>query len=53
MRKEAGLELTDRIKLSLPESDKDLLDFRDWISAETLAVSLDLGPGDQVAFDRA
>ncbi len=53
MRKEAGLELTDRIKLSLPAADADLLDYRDWIRAETLAVSLDVTPGDQVVLDRA
>jgi isoleucyl-tRNA synthetase len=53
MRKEAGLELTDRIKLSLPAADQDLLEYRDWIAAETLAVSLDLTAGGQVVFDRA
>jgi isoleucyl-tRNA synthetase len=53
MRKEAGLELTDRIKLSLPAADEDLLAHRDWIAAETLAVSIDLTPGDRVTFDRA
>jgi len=53
MRKEAGLELTDRIKLSLPAADEDLLTYRDWIAAETLAVSLDLTAGDRVVFDRA
>jgi isoleucyl-tRNA synthetase len=53
MRKEAGLELTDRIRLSLPAADKDLLDYQDWICAETLAVTLDVGPGDQAVFDRA
>lgn len=53
MRKEAGLELTDRIRLSLPESDADLLGYQDWIAAETLAVSLALTPGEQVDFERA
>ncbi|MDQ3382151.1 MAG: DUF5915 domain-containing protein, partial [Actinomycetota bacterium] len=44
MRKEAGLELTDRIALMLPDSDRDLLAHRDWIARETLAVSVEVGP---------
>ncbi len=32
MRKEAGLGLSDRIVLSLPSSDADLLGYRDWIA---------------------
>ena len=32
MRKEAGLELTDRISLSLPADDADLLAHEDWIA---------------------
>ena len=52
-RKEAGLELTDRIRLSLPAADRDLLDYRDWIAAETLAISVDTAPGDQAVFERA
>jgi isoleucyl-tRNA synthetase len=40
MRKEAGLELTDRIRLTLPESDADLLAHEEWIARETLAVSV-------------
>ncbi|MDQ3425638.1 MAG: isoleucine--tRNA ligase [Actinomycetota bacterium] len=43
MRKEAGLELTDRIGLTLPESDRDLLEHSEWIVRETLAVSVGLG----------
>ncbi|MGI8862135.1 MAG: isoleucine--tRNA ligase [Gaiellaceae bacterium] len=43
MRKEAGLELTDRIGLTLPESDRDLLEHSEWIARETLAVSVGLG----------
>jgi isoleucyl-tRNA synthetase len=39
MRKEAGLELTDRIRLTIPEADGDLLEHSDWIARETLAVS--------------
>ena len=40
MRKEAGLELTDRIRLTIPEVDADLLEHSDWIARETLAVSV-------------
>ena len=45
MRKQAGLELTDRISLSLPADDADLLDFKDWIARETLAVQVDADGG--------
>jgi isoleucyl-tRNA synthetase len=41
MRKEAGLELTDRIRLTIPAEDADLLEHADWIQRETLAVSID------------
>jgi isoleucyl-tRNA synthetase len=41
MRKEGGLELTDRIRLTLPAADADLLEHRDWIARETLAVSVE------------
>jgi isoleucyl-tRNA synthetase len=40
MRKEAGLELTDRIRLMLPRDDADLLSYADWIARETLAVTV-------------
>ena len=43
MRKNAGLELTDRIGLTIPEADADLLEHEDWIARETLAVSVALG----------
>ena len=43
MRKEAGLELTDRIRLTLSESDGDLLEHADWIGRETLAVAVEAG----------
>jgi isoleucyl-tRNA synthetase len=42
MRKDAGLEITDRIRLWIP--DEDLLVFADRIEQETLAVSVELGP---------
>jgi isoleucyl-tRNA synthetase len=40
MRKEAGLELTDRIVVTLPESESDLLQHSDWIKDEVLAVEI-------------
>jgi isoleucyl-tRNA synthetase len=42
MRRDAGLEITDRIRLWIP--DEDLLVFADRIEQETLAVSVVLGP---------
>ena len=39
-RKEAGLELTDRIVVTLPESASDLLAHEDWIKEEVLAVEI-------------
>jgi isoleucyl-tRNA synthetase len=42
MRKEQGLELTDRIAVTLPAADADLVErHADWIKSEVLAVSLD------------
>jgi len=41
LRKTAGLELTDRIRVTLPEQEADLLPRADRIKAEVLAVSLD------------
>lgn len=40
MRKDAGLELTDRIRLTLPADDADLLEHADWIKEEVLAVEV-------------
>jgi isoleucyl-tRNA synthetase len=46
MRKEAGLALTDRISVTLPESQSDLLDrHADWIKEEVLAVSIEANGG--------
>jgi isoleucyl-tRNA synthetase len=42
LRKETGLEVTDRIRLWIP--DEDLLPFAERIAEETLAVSVELGP---------
>jgi isoleucyl-tRNA synthetase len=42
MRKEAGLELTDRIAVTLPADHSDLLErHADWIKDEVLAVSIE------------
>jgi isoleucyl-tRNA synthetase len=51
LRKELGLELTDRIKLTIHESDADLLVHRDWIARETLAVAVD-ARGDGIHLER-
>jgi isoleucyl-tRNA synthetase len=40
MRKEAGLDLTDRIRLALPRDDEDLRDHVEWIKDEVLATEL-------------
>jgi isoleucyl-tRNA synthetase len=41
MRKEQGLELTDRIALTLPVELEELLRHADWIKGEVLAVSIE------------
>jgi isoleucyl-tRNA synthetase len=40
MRKEAGLALTDRIRVTLPEADADLLAHAEWIKEEVLATEI-------------
>jgi isoleucyl-tRNA synthetase len=45
MRKDQGLALTDRIRITLPESQKDLLRHEDWIKEETLAVEIETDGG--------
>jgi isoleucyl-tRNA synthetase len=45
MRKDAGLELTDRIRVTLPASQADLLRHEDWIKNETLAVEIETDGG--------
>jgi hypothetical protein len=52
MRKELGLGLTDRIVLTLPEADRDLLVHDGWIKGETLAVRVDAG-GDELRIEKA
>jgi isoleucyl-tRNA synthetase len=46
LRKDSGLDLSDRITLAIPSGDADLLDHADWIKRETLAVALTAGEGD-------
>jgi isoleucyl-tRNA synthetase len=41
MRKQAGLELTDRITVTLPEDLAHLLAHEDWIKSEVLAVAIE------------
>jgi isoleucyl-tRNA synthetase len=52
MRKEAGLALTDRIALTIPSREEDVLEHADWIKAETLATSLEAA-GEDVVLARA
>jgi isoleucyl-tRNA synthetase len=44
-RKEAGLELTDRIVVTLPESDAELLAHEEWIKSEVLATEIRVDGG--------
>jgi isoleucyl-tRNA synthetase len=43
LRREGGLEVTDRIVLTMPESMRDLLAHEDWIKSETLATAVEEG----------
>jgi isoleucyl-tRNA synthetase len=52
MRKEAGLELTDRIALTLPAGDRDLEPYAEQLKDETLAVELAFA-GETVRLERA
>jgi hypothetical protein len=51
MRVDAGLEITDRIVLTLTEAERDLLVHEDWIKSETLAVAIEFG--DELAVRKA
>jgi isoleucyl-tRNA synthetase len=53
MRKEQGLELTDRIKITLPETQKDLLRHEEWIKDETLAVEIETDGGGELQIAKA
>ena len=41
LRKQQGFELTDRIVLTLPTGQSDVLEHEDWIKRETLAVRVE------------
>jgi len=43
LRREAGLEISDRIVLTITEAERDLLVHEDWIKGETLATQVELG----------
>jgi isoleucyl-tRNA synthetase len=45
LRKEAGLEITDRVVLTVPANAESLLAHEEWIKAETLATRIELGDG--------
>jgi isoleucyl-tRNA synthetase len=51
MRKEEGLELTDRIVLTLSREQEDRLAHEDWIKRETLAERIELG--DELGIEKA
>jgi isoleucyl-tRNA synthetase len=53
MRKEADLDLSDRIALRLPAADADLLEYRDWIAAEVLATSVQAAGDEDIRITRA
>jgi isoleucyl-tRNA synthetase len=53
LRKERGLELTDRIVLTVPEAQRDLAGRHgDWIAREVLATELRVG-GDEIALEKS
>jgi isoleucyl-tRNA synthetase len=52
LRKEEGLELTDRIRLTLPQAAADLLAYEEWIGRETLAVSIEVD-GEAIRLEKA
>jgi hypothetical protein len=44
LRKERGLEVSDRIRLEIPAADADLVErYRERIAEETLAVEIEAG----------
>jgi isoleucyl-tRNA synthetase len=49
LRRENALELTDRIVLTLPEADRDLVVYEEQIRADTLAVEVRLGRSLEIA----
>jgi isoleucyl-tRNA synthetase len=51
LRRELGFEITDRIVLTLPQSDADLLAHEDWIKEETLAEKVE-ADGDALRIEK-
>jgi isoleucyl-tRNA synthetase len=51
LRRDAGLEVTDRIVLTVPKAEESLLEHRDWIAGETLAEDVEVG--DELAVRKA
>jgi isoleucyl-tRNA synthetase len=49
LRKEAGLQITDRVVVTVPANAEGLLAHEEWIKAETLATRIELGDGIAVA----
>jgi isoleucyl-tRNA synthetase len=49
LRKEAGLEVTDRVVVTLPATLERVLVHEEWIKTETLATRIELGEGLSVA----
>jgi isoleucyl-tRNA synthetase len=47
LRKQQGLELTDRIRITLPAAQKHLLRHEAWIKEETLAVEIETNGGSE------
>ena len=52
LRKERGFAITDRIALRIPRHDADLLVHSDWIKAETLATTIEVGADDVIEISR-
>jgi isoleucyl-tRNA synthetase len=53
MRKDAGLELTDRVRVTLPKPYAELEQHGDWIAREVLAVEIRFGDVDEPQLEQA
>jgi isoleucyl-tRNA synthetase len=53
MRKQAGLDVVDRIRVQLPRAQADLLVHEDWIKNEVLAVEIALDGDEPPAIEKA
>lgn len=51
-RRDRGLDIQDRIRLTLPDSDSDLMEHLDMMMNETLAVDVSLGQVTSFEFER-